>query len=134
MFAGGRHQHRFFGRAIVLAQKLDSRGPIGRIRLRIARWRRLNVGRRQRIARTQRRVRMLPGPGDQVVSQLLNAARAAPGIGQFPAVDSRIGDEIPQVLGVSGGERFEDRLIRVADAQPIALLAGQQAQDVFLQA
>ena len=42
-------------------------------------------------------------------------------------------DELAQVLGVGGGEGFENRLIGIADAHPVAALPRQRPQDLFLQ-
>ena len=78
-------------------------------------------------------MRMGQRPIDQMIRQLLNAARAAPGIGQFTPIDAVRSDEFAQILGVGGGESLIDRLIGVANAHPVAALPGQGTQDIFLQ-
>ena len=107
-------------------------GPrIGGVGLRIAGRRRADVRQAERVARLHHRV-AAGRPVDHPIGHRDDAGRRTAGLGELPRRHVVAAQEFAQEPRVGGGERLEDRLIGVADAHPVAPLAGQQREDPLL--
>lgn len=116
-----------------LADEDDAGLVGGRIRLWIVGAGGADVGRSQGPAAANDGIGVSGGrPVDQMVGQGDDRLGAAAAVRQVDGAHTGFIEEAPEKLRVGGGERLVDGLIRIAHADPVAIVAGQKAKDALL--
>jgi len=114
-------------------RKPDFLRVIRRIGLRVTGRRRLDMGLVESVPKLGHRV--FPGrPGDQRVGQIDHALHRAPRVRQLQAHHVDAIKELPEKPGICRRERFVDRLVRVANANPVPLRSDELLENHLLEA
>ena len=130
----GTHDQRAFlvgGQRLVVQMRITL--DVGRVGLGVVGRRGLNIRRLQRLSGAHLRLRVLQRPVDEPVGEADYGRSTAAAVGHGMRLHVRLLQKIAQVARTGRREGLVNRLVGVADARPVALRAGQQAQDALLQ-